>query len=322
MTEGRIRDVLRSLDGSLDDVRREQAWRGIERAVDSPRVVAATTRRWTWVVPAGVLAMAALAIALWPREHESAPVITTTTTELAAPEGQQTVFDRDGVVLTLVGPGAATIVHGDPAGLRVTVTRGTLVADRRPDAPSLIVSAAGTTTTSRDPRFAVRVQQGMVVFGVGENARAIIERHELELAPTPPPPQPTEPSVEPAIPLPKPNPKPTNPPAAPATAAVPALPPVFPEIKFEASELYARAEAALRVNDPDAARVLLLRVLDEHPGSRLVDPARYDLARIAFAKGDATTAMLYVRRILESGTDPAVRRAAEKLRDRIAREHR
>jgi hypothetical protein len=254
---------------------------------------------------------------LWPRDREpTVQAVAILTTELAAAEGQQTVLDRDGVVLTLVGPGTATITHGDPAGVRIAVARGTLIADRRADAPSLIVSAAGTTTTTRDPRFAVRVQQGMVVFGAGDNARAIVERHQVELAPKPARP------IESAPPPPKPvaavEAKPAPKPAVPAEPTE--LPATLLEIKVEAKELYLRAEAALRIDDPEAARLLLLRILDEHPSSALVDPARYDLARIAFTKRDATTAMLYINQILQSGTDAAMRRAAEKLRDRIARE--
>lgn len=307
MTEGRLRDAVCSFDGSLDDVRREHAWRGIECALTSQRPAAPVHRlRFVAVFAIAATAIVALAFGWHARTADDAAVPALAPTVLAASAGQRTVYDRGGVVLTLVGPGAATVTEGDPRGLHVRVVHGTLIADRSDGAPTVIVDAAGNTTTTRDARFAVRVQPGLVVFGAGDQARAMIERHEH----APPP----RPATKPA-PVPRridvtPSTTPTSPRAnEPSTLSEPSL---------DARELYMRAEAAMRVKDPTAARQLLQRLVSEHPEDSLVDAARYDLALIALGNGDSKTALDYTRQIID-GRDPILRAAATRLRARIER---
>ena len=52
----RVRDALRSLDGTLDDVRREQSWRAIDRALDAKTPAPARPRTWRLPVFALVVA--------------------------------------------------------------------------------------------------------------------------------------------------------------------------------------------------------------------------------------------------------------------------
>ncbi len=340
MTEGQLRDVMRSFDGALDDVRREQGWRRIERTLGAP-VPAAPARRWRFVaVPAVAVAVAVAAVMLHVRAGGDQARPPLARTELVAAAGQQTISERGGVVLTLVGPGVAVVTEGDPRGLHVRVESGALVADRASTAPTIVLEAAGSTTTSRDARIAVRVQPGLVVFGAGEEARAILERHQLALPPRAPEPVvPPPDSVRPEPPVPPPAvPEVEPPPVAPPAEAVQPEPPAVPEVepppgvpevepppvapRLAATELYARAEAALRAKDPSSARQLLQRILAEHPEHPLVDAARYDLALIALGAGDPELALGYARQIIDAGRDANLRAAARKLHERIQRETR
>ncbi|HEU0033907.1 MAG TPA: tetratricopeptide repeat protein [Kofleriaceae bacterium] len=311
MTEGQLRDAVRSLDGRLDDVRREQAWRRVERELTTP--VQPPARRWRWPVAGLAMATAAALVIAWlaraPHAVDDAPPATA----LVAEAGKQSIYQRDGVSLTLVGPGTAS-VHERAGTLYVHVDRGTLLADRTDDAPPLAIDAAGNTTTTRDRRFTVRVQPGTVVFGAGDHARALVQRDELVV--TPPAPAPA-PAPAPPIPPPPPaKPRVERAPVEPAVVESPARAPELPPIVVTAPELYARAEAALRVRDPAAARTLLERVIAEYPADPLADAAHYDLALIAIEAGDRDAALAHTR-ALESARDPNLKAAAAKLRARI-----
>lgn len=341
MTEHEVRDVVSSMTGSLDEVRREQGWRAIERSIAKPAPVART--RWPWlVVPA--LAVAIIAVIVWPRSS-TVPAPPTT---LAAKAGERAVFARDGLTLTLIGPGAATIQPG-AAAVRVEVTAGTVLGERTSDdAPSVELAAAGNTTTTRDATFAVRVAHGTVVLSTGERASAIIEREMHGLAPAPnmPPVAPAPGPVEPAPITPNdasrtpgpsdrpvgPSDRPVTPnpvvpprvaPIAPAPIEQPAppaepLPPIV-ATPLAAKELYARAEASLRVHDPAAAKRLLAQLLAAHPEDALVDAARYDLALIAISEKDAATARSYLEQVIATARDPALKAAARKLAATVGR---
>lgn len=313
MTEHEVRDVVSSMTGSLDEVRREQGWRAIERTLAKPAPV--PTRRWTWlVIPA--LAVAIAAVLLWPRSSPD----TIPPTSLAAKAGERTVFARDGLTLTLIGPGAATIQPG--AVVRVDVTAGTVLGERTSDdAPAVELAAAGNTTTTRDAQFAIRVVQGTVVLGTGQRALAMIERETHELA-TPPAPEVPAAPIDPAPIAPPPAPVPPrvdrSPP--PVTKSVDATKPGEPEelppivvVPLAAKELYARAEAALRVRDPMAAKRLLAQLLAEHPSDALVDAARYDLALIAISERDPAIARSYLQQLIDTARDPSLKSAARKL---------
>lgn len=324
MTEHEVRDVVSSMTGSLDEVRREQGWRAIERTLAKPAPV--PTRRWPWLaIPA--LAVAIAAVILWPRSSpEPVPP-----TSLAAKAGERTVFARDGLTLTLIGPGAATIQPG--AVVRVDVTAGTVLGERTSDdAPTVELAAAGNTTTTRDAQFAIRVVQGTVVLGTGQRALAMIERETRELATPPAPkapvapiapapiaPPPTPPRVDRSSPV---EPLDRSPPVErpPVTKPVDAIEPGEPEelppivvVPLAAKELYARAEAALRVRDPMAAKRLLAQLLAEHPSDALVDAARYDLALIAISERDPAMARSYLQQLIDTARDPSLKSAARKL---------
>lgn len=329
MTEHEVRDIVSSMTGTLDEVRREQGWRAIERTIAKPATVHA--RRWPWlVVPA--LAVAILAVILWPRSPSPEAV---PPTSLAAKAGERTVFARDGLTLTLIGPGSATVQPGPVT--RVEVTAGTVLGERTSDdAPAVELAAAGNTTTTRDAQFAIRVVQGTVVLGTGQRALAMIERetHELATPPTTPIlPTPLAPEV-PVAPL---DPAPIAPPVAPSpvppridrsppverppvSKPVDATKPGGPEelppivvVPLAAKELYARAEAALRVRDPMAAKRLLAQLLAEHPTDALVDAARYDLALIAISERDPAMARRYLTQVIDTARDPSLKSAARKL---------
>lgn len=317
MTEHEVRDVVSSMTGTLDEVRREQGWRAIERTLAKPAPV--PTRRWPWLaIPA--LAVAIAAVLLWPRSSpEAIPP-----TSLAAKAGERTVFARDGLTLTLIGPGAATIQPG--AVVRVDVTAGTVLGERTSDdAPAVELAAAGNTTTTRDAQFAIRVVQGTVVLGTGQRALAMIERETHELATPPTPEAPVAPlDPAPIAPPPAPAPPPVERSSSverpPVTKPVDATKPVEPEelppivvVPLAAKELYARAEAALRVRDPMAAKRLLAQLLAEHPTDALVDAARYDLALIAISERDPAMARSYLQQLIDTARDPSLKSAARKL---------
>jgi hypothetical protein len=320
MTERQVRDAIGSLDGKLGDLRREHAWRGIERAISTPAPALAPPR---WRVPAMVAAACAVTAVLvyWltavPPHDAPAGSSFGSPTELVAAADHQAVFDRNGVTLTLIGPGIASVAERAD-GLHVRVDRGTVIADRTASAPSVVFSAGTSTTTTRDPRFAVRVEPGMVVFGAGQEARAIVERHVITAAPRIDPPAP-EPDAAP-VPTPRPAPPPKAEPAQ--VTERPSAPPEMPVLETSAADLYARAEAALRVRDPEQARTLFQRILDEHGEDPLVDAARYDLALLALERDDRAAARHYADLIIASGRDPNLKVAATKLRDRIAKPKR
>ncbi|MEJ7601912.1 MAG: tetratricopeptide repeat protein [Kofleriaceae bacterium] len=310
-----IRDVVGSLEGRLGDLRREQAWRVVERAIAVPPEV--QPRSW-WRVPALVtVACTCTAFVMWWLTRATVTAITPDTAELVAAVDHTAILERRGIVLTLVGPGTAS-VEDRPGGVHVRVSRGVLIADRTPDASSLTITAGTSTTTTRDARCAVRDEPGTVVFGAGHDARASVERHVLTLATparvaVPPPvivPRPV--TVPPPVIAPRPRPPSIAAPAPPITKA--------PELVIppsSASDLYARAEAALRVRDPAQARALLERLLDEHREDPLVDAARYDLALLALERKDTRAALQLSEQLITSARDPNLRRAARKLRDRI-----
>lgn len=353
MTEHEVRDVISSMTGSLDEVRREQGWRAVERAIAKPEPV--TSTRWPWlVVPA--LAVAIVALIVWPRSKSPDARPPTT---LAAKAGERTVFAHDGLTLTLIGPGAATVQPG-PVALRVEVTAGTVLGERTSDdAPTVELAAAGNTTTTRDAQFAIRVVQGTVVLGTGPRALAMIERETHELATpnqrepepkvAPIAPAPIAPPIEPprmnrstsVTPVPPVEPPRVDrslaPPVAPRIDRSPSTPPVerpvtkpverppvtkpvtpselppIVVIPLAAKELYARAEASLRVRDPMAAKRLLAQLLAEHPSDALVDAARYDLALIAISERDPAMARSYLQQVIDTARDPSLKNAARKL---------
>ena len=225
MTERHLVQTLGSLEGRLDDVRREQSWRAIDRALDAaataPVAPTRPARRFAWPIAFGLAAAAAAVLAVLLVRTPSSLAVAPT--ELVAASGQRTVLDRDGITLTLVGPGAATIDRTDDA-VRVRVGHGTLVADRADTAPSLAITAGGTTTTSRDRKFAVHVSAQTIVLGADERADQIVARYALLETPSPSPspspmlnPTPNPMQVPTPTPTPAPNPSSTpNPPPSPS----------------------------------------------------------------------------------------------------------
>lgn len=327
MSPDQVRDTLASLDGRLDDVRREQAWRAIERDLDAP--IAPRRENLGWRRPiAYALAAVAIVTAFFVIQRPSAtPAIPAT--ELSAAPGQRTVFDRDGVTLTLLGPASASVAGDRDGTVHVRIINGTVVADRTAAAPGLTIIAGGNTTVTHDRRFAVRVEPAMVVLGAGDRAREIVERHGFELGPAAPPPSPLSTPV-PSVPAIAPEPAPTPPPSssptrAPRIAAEPPAaessterePPKLPVIIVSAAELYRRAEASLAIRDPQGARTLLEQLIRDYPTDPRVDAARYDLALLARAGGDRPHALVLLDQILSAGTDADVQRAARRLRDQI-----
>jgi hypothetical protein len=321
-----LRNTLASIDGSLDDVRREAIWRTIDRELADP---AELTAPWPWrrfaVATLSIAVVAAVAIA-WLRPAAQ-PRLTqpslVQSTELVAEAGQTTRLERDGTTLTLVGPGAVSITPERDGTLRIQISRGTLLAERTDDAPALAIAAGSNTTVTRDRMFAVHVSPTTVILGAGAVAKQIIERELVR--DVSPPTEPIEPTEPPST-----QPSSADPPArsprgdvpAPARASatdvyVPPRSPAVTELRVDAPELYRLAEVAMQKHDPNGARELLERLRREFPDHVLVDAARYDLALLALAAGDRGKARALVDEIILSGRDPAVRTAAETLRARI-----
>lgn len=343
MTTERVSDAVRSLDARLDDLRRESTWRGIESVLDERPAIVAPPR--TWRLPVFALAAIAVVIALLvlPKPERSsekavAPTATAPTATapmatapmamdaitLSAGAGQHTVFERDGLTLTLVGPSLARLTR-EPDAVRVNVTRGLLVADRAPNAPALAVDAGDNHVVSRDARFAVRVEPTMVVLGAGEQARQIVERHAIDMGALPlpepasstlsPPPTSTSPTTN--SPTTNSQMTPETPKAKPRVATTPDAerrPPASPDVHMDAAELYKRAEAALAIRDPATARDFLERLLAEYPTDARVDAARYDLALIARSFGLRQRALELLDALIANGTDENLKAAARRLR--------
>jgi len=320
-----LRNTLASLDGSLDDVRREAIWRTIDRELADP---AELTAPWPWrrfaVATLSIAVVAAIAFA-WLRPAAQ-PRLTqpplVQSTELVAEAGQTTRLERDGTTLTLVGPGAVSITPERDGTLRIQISRGTLLAERTDDAPALSIAAGSNTTVTRDRAFAVHVSPTTVILGAGAVAKQIMERELVrDVSPPSEPAEPIEPpSTQPSSTDPAPSPRADVPAPARASAADVYAPPTSPavtELRVDAPELYRLAEAAMQKHDPNGARELLERLRREFPDHVLVDAARYDLALLALAAGDRGKARALVDEIILSGRDPAVRTAAETLRARI-----
>jgi len=306
-----VRDALASLDGRLDDVRRESAWRAIDRELNEPAGAAAPRWRWRrFAIPTFAFAVVVAVAIMWPRPT---PPALAQATELVAEAGQTTKLERDGATLTLVGPGAVSIAPQRDGSLGIRVARGTLLAERTDDAPALAIAAGANTTVTRDRRFAVHVSPTTIVLGAGAAATQIIERFVVRQA--------SSVTVEPIAPV-APTPPAPPPPAARETSAPRAAPrtdiaPVPPEIPVEAPELYRRAEEALKSHDASQARELLERLLQDYPDHALVDAARYDLALIALAAGERAKARTLIDEIIALGHDAAVRTAAITLRAKL-----
>ena len=322
-----IRETLASLEGRLDDVRREQAWRGIEHALDHATEPAPARPFWRYRIAFATVVIAIAIAFVFTRRSSTIEI---PATELAAEPGQRTVFERDGVTLTLFGPAAATVAGHPDGTVHVAIASGTVVADRLDDAPALTFTAGSNTTVTHDRKFAIRVEQGMVVLGAGEQAKEIVDRHVHQLAPpaappvTAPPvtaPPITPPPVEPPAPVapvgpPSPRPRIVVPSPEPPVETPPEPTPI-PTIVFSATELYRRAEAALAIKDPKGARDFLEQLLRDYPTDPRVDAARYDLALLARAANDLPRARALLDTILTSGTDDGVRAAAKRLRDQL-----
>ena len=321
-----VRDAVRSLDSRLGDLRRETSWRAIERSLDEKPVIAPAPVR-AWRLPVFVLATVAVVIALvvLPKPTRE-PAATTAPapvaaappapaseppTTLSAAAGQRTVFERDGIVLTLVGPSIAT-VHREPDVVRVGVIKGLVVTDRAAAAPALAIDAGDNHVVSRDARFAVRVEPTMVVLGAGEQARQIVERHALEMGAAP---------VDPA-PVVQAPPHMTRAPAGRANQGSPERrPPTLPDLRMDAAELYKRAEAALAIRDPASAREHLERLIAEYPADPRVDAARYDLALIARSNGQHQRARELLDQLIATGADENLTAAARRLRPTLSSQH-
>ena len=84
-----------------------------------------------------------------------------------------------------------------------------------------------------------------------------------------------------------------------------------------AEALYVRAEQAIASGNTVGGESLLVRLIREHPSDRRVDTARYDLARIAYKRGDSAGAQRLLRPILETRREPLIHRSAHYLLCRI-----
>lgn len=130
-------------------------------------------------------------------------------------------------------------------------------------------------------------------------------------------------ALEPVPPV-SPPPAAPAPPASPSPKAVARAPvsasPEVPgeRLQLSAEALYRQAEAALRDGDRPLARERLELILRWYPSDPSVEPALYDLARIAYEEGDTTGAKDAVERLLARGQDVAMREAASYLRCRLA----
>jgi hypothetical protein len=324
VTESQLRRALGALDARLDDVRREQGWRGIERTLDAPVAPTPARRGIGWPLAFGLAATTAAILAvLLLQRPATATVDELAPTALVAGAGEHAIVERDGLALTLVGPGAATVARVEDA-IRVRVIQGTLVAERRSEAaPSLALEAGGNTTISRDSKLAVHVAPATVVLGTGAQADQILERYTFKpttpvspVVPPPASPPPAEPRLEtraarkvvPVLPVPAPD--------VPREDDVVVKPePV--ETALDAATLYRHAEVALASRDPDGARELLERLLREHPNHALVDAARYDLALIARGRNDLARALELLAQIRTTGKDKNLRAAAARLEQQL-----
>jgi outer membrane protein assembly factor BamD (BamD/ComL family) len=106
-------------------------------------------------------------------------------------------------------------------------------------------------------------------------------------------------------------------PAAPR--ALPSPPVVVPPTPVASAEdLYRDAEAAMRAGKPRAAGDALAQLIERHPGDPLVDAARYERARLAFAAGEWTAAQLELDALAAHPRDAALVEPAAYLRCRVA----
>lgn len=145
MTE--LRDTVASLDGRLDDVRREHAWRAVARKLDAASNAPPPRWPWLFVPTAAALATAVLLLVVRPpgpmahREEPARRDIVAVTPQPRATEPAP--VDADGVVRSAVAGGAllARIVVGAGERVEQLVVHETLSVHRRPGAAALYAQA-------------------------------------------------------------------------------------------------------------------------------------------------------------------------------------
>jgi TolA-binding protein len=194
------------------------------------------------------------------------------------------------------------------------------------DGGGIIAVAEGSpvTTASGDvlgaaPLWA-RVAAGQLIVQIGADRHALevrpgqLSRVPLPVAVAPaPPPLP----VVPAPPPPPKQPAPARVAAAPIAPIAPAAVEPTPAPEPDASQLYARADAALGHGDPGAAEAALDELLARFPDSPQASQALYDLAQLAHRRGDLARAREDLTRLLAGSPPDALAEPARYLACRL-----
>ncbi len=300
MTTRDVRRIVNATVEPLSDIARANTWQRIERALAEP---APLVRVWPkFAVPAIVFGVAAVTIVwLLVRGYQPpAQVAQIDRFEFEAATGSTAQHRSSDGDFTLYGP-ARLSVERTPQQMTIVISEGALVLRRVLGASPVIVKTPSVETAVTSPVFAARVHEASTEIATSEHqANAIIERHMVEL---------DAPIVTPS---------PAS--ASPTSLSQPANLPRRTATRAESlQQIYVHAERAMTNGDDTKARVLLEKVVASGPGSPLADAAIYDLALMSFKQRKHVDALLWVERLLATGTDNSLRSAAHALRCRIQR---
>ena len=287
MNADRVRDVLRGSRAGIDDLGRLRVWRGVDRRLSAPP--RPSRRRWLGIAAALLAAVVLFGGGVWFGSRP-ASVEVVHEVDLVAAVDRPAHYQRRGIQLTLLGPGSAHVTDPDRGLMRVRLIDGVLVGSRTEDAAELAVQVDATTRRVVDHAFTIRAPEVAIVASA-EIVPTQPERGEVLLVP-PAPAAPRRKARTPAIPPPVETGEPADP----------------------LGDAYREAEAAIRRGDQRAAADLLESIIRDAPGATLADAARYDLALLAYRRGDHATALHFANIVITSGREPALQAAAQRLR--------
>ena len=174
-----VRDTIRSLEGKLDDVRCEYAWRAIVRTIDQPDAREQRARRrlrwWMWlIVPGTALAAAAATLPSATIAHSArVEVIDVPPVDVAQTEPVSGPVEHAIVVDSSRGPALQRVVPRAPSAAELYQRAETALAAHDPQAARRALERL-VLEHPRDARVdAARYDLALIAHGQGDDVRAL-----------------------------------------------------------------------------------------------------------------------------------------------------
>lgn len=315
-----MRDAVARSERDLDDVSKARLWAKLEPDVEKitrdrrPLFSRELWRGFAFAVGGAGVA----AVLLWSTADRApttaakpvgvgAPVAPVTTSppmlqpasqhfEVAANDTMRARLD-DRTYVVLRGPASLTVSAREPV-LELALARGRLEVTHTPVAgASIQVILPGDVHTEGGSRFAVHVSanEREVLVAAGE-VRVVANNKTLLLGDAESWRSSTVEKRKKVVAV------------APPRPPKPAL--------VTAETLYGRAEAAMRKNDHESARRLLMTVVGDHASDPLAHTARYELARLSAIAGRPASAEQHITALLNGPVGPQTE-SARALRCRV-----